>query len=434
MTRDPLDRVLRDLGRLYQVRRIYPGGNRQLRKAADQAARSLTELGAPVRLGLLGDQVVAEDRVMESPPGALVGLLHALGALGAEGLHVDPGASAEELEAWIEGVVAGRCEPTPHVRAGSFRLESVAVVESATPSATSASWARWIPQVQESLGELARRKADGLALARDIVGGIAGSLALGAELPGIAQALRVHDGYTFSHALNVCVVSAAMARALGAAPETVQAVALAALCHDVGKEAVPPEILNKETPLTEEERQTLSRHPLEGARILLEAGVEDPLLPVVACQHHRGADGSGYPRGPAWARVHPASLLVAVADVYDALRTERPYRPARTLSETLTVMWTDARRGRLHGTYFSVLVRQLGAIGSGCVVRLSDGRSAEVVRPGGSDPFRPVVAVEGGRPLDLDRERRIRIVALERACGNLPPGGGPAEGASSPSP
>jgi len=97
----------------------------------------------------------------------------------------------------------------------------------------------------------------------------------------------------------------------------------------------------------------MEAHPSHGARLLLEIpGVqsENPLLPVVAYQHHMGADQAGYPRLPASLkphRIHSVSLLIAVTDVFDALRTVRPYRPALSIAKATTILLKDAMAGKL---------------------------------------------------------------------------------------
>ena len=178
---------------------------------------------------------------------------------------------------------------------------------------------------------------------------IVARLAIGRELFEPIRELKNFDDYTFTHALNVCVLSSALARALRVSEEMVNAIAMAALCHDLGKKEVPKEILNYKGPLEPNERLLMEKHPSFGARLLLDIpGVEstNPLLPVVAYQHHMGADQSGYPkiqgRLPQYT-LHFASLLVAVADVYDALRTVRPYRPALTVAKACN----DSNQGRL---------------------------------------------------------------------------------------
>ena len=130
----------------------------------------------------------------------------------------------------------------------------------------------------------------------------------------------------------------------------------------------------------------MEKHPCFGAQLLLDIpGVEstNPLLPVVAYQHHMGIDQSGYPRVqgrfPQYT-LHFASSLIAVADVYDALRTVRPYRPAMTVAKASTILIRDAVSGKLHKEYVSSFLLLLNVLAAGRRVVLSDGSRGIIVR------------------------------------------------------
>ncbi|MBI5016661.1 MAG: HD domain-containing protein [Deltaproteobacteria bacterium] len=411
MTRDLLDRFLRDLGAFYRARLMYPAGNDQVVRAAERAAVSLSAWGQRVRIAWMGQDLLVEDRTLADPPAALRALLERLAAAGREGVHLDPEAGAEELEAWIECVLGGDVDHWAghHIRVGSLLLDKTQA-STARLTRAAAGYLSLIPQVQEALSDLSQEKAGGLTRAREIVRAIASQLATGEELVNPIRDLKTHDDYTFTHALNVCVISAAMCRSLGLGKAFVDAISLAALCHDVGKEKVPPEILNKRGALDPEEKALMDRHPVEGAALLMNLPeAVDPLLPVVAYEHHLGADGSGYPAHPARRRAHPASLLVAVADVYDALRTVRTYQEPRSAAEAVSVMLERGRSGVLQETFLGVFARLLGVLRPSDPVILSDGRRARVQRRRDHDPLRPVVDAEGGGVVDLARSRDLWI-------------------------
>jgi putative nucleotidyltransferase with HDIG domain len=138
--------------------------------------------------------------------------------------------------------------------------------------------------------------------------------------------LRRFDQYTTSHALNVSVLAIALAEALGADGVTVRAYGVAGLLHDLGKVRVPREVLLKPGALTAEELEIIRRHPADGARLILSRETRLDVAAAVAYEHHLLIDGGGYPARWQNRRCHPASALVHVCDVYDALRTTRPYR------------------------------------------------------------------------------------------------------------
>ena len=140
--------------------------------------------------------------------------------------------------------------------------------------------------------------------------------------------LREFDEYTTTHSLNVSVLTMALAEHLGLGKRDVRAFGVAGLLHDLGKVRIPKEILNKPGKLTDEEREVMQRHPADGARVIIASDRELDLAAAVAYEHHIMIDGGGYPHRHYRRECHRASLLVHVCDVYDALRTHRPYRAA----------------------------------------------------------------------------------------------------------
>ena len=140
--------------------------------------------------------------------------------------------------------------------------------------------------------------------------------------------LREFDEYTTTHSLNVAVLTMALAESVGLSSDDVRTFGIAGLLHDLGKVNVPTDILNKPGKLTDEERRIMQNHPTDGARLILESGRRLDLAAAVAHEHHIMINGHGYPKCHYPRDCHKASKLIHVCDVYDALRTRRPYRDA----------------------------------------------------------------------------------------------------------
>ena len=151
--------------------------------------------------------------------------------------------------------------------------------------------------------------------------------AIGQSLLGLANALEAKDPYTRGHSERVGRWSRRIAMGLGLAPETVQTIAQAGLLHDIGKIGVPESILLKAGALDEREWALMRRHPVIGSQIVAPfeclAGAA-----VVIRHHHERHDGSGYPDGLAGNAIPLGARIVAAADIFDALTTDRPYRAA----------------------------------------------------------------------------------------------------------
>ncbi len=155
--------------------------------------------------------------------------------------------------------------------------------------------------------------------------------------------MRDFDQYTTTHAMNVAVLSMGLAETLGLSAREVRAYGIAGLLHDLGKVRVPAELLRKPGALTTEERSILQRHTVEGAKLILEGSQRQELCAVVAFEHHIMIDGGGYPARHTRRDCHHASVLVHVCDVFDALRTHRPYRVA--IAQDAIVRYIEKRAG-----------------------------------------------------------------------------------------
>lgn len=157
----------------------------------------------------------------------------------------------------------------------------------------------------------------------------------------------MHDAETGEHIDRMASVAAFLGRKVGLDRDRVLLLRVAAPMHDVGKIATPDGILRKQGPLTPEEREEMQRHTTVGYQILADSESELlHLAATIALTHHERWDGGGYPQGLAGERIPIEGRITAVADVFDALLSDRCYRPAMSVEEAVTVM----EEGR--GTHF----------------------------------------------------------------------------------
>jgi len=150
--------------------------------------------------------------------------------------------------------------------------------------------------------------------------------------------LRQMDEYTFTHSINVCILNLAQGMSLGFEGQLLHDIGVAALLHDVGKQFVPEEILNKPGALDEEEWEYVLQHSLRGAEYLLNNPGIPRLAVLSAFEHHMKYDMSGYPKVPPGWRTNICSQITMVSDFFDALRTKRAYKDARDFLETAGIM------------------------------------------------------------------------------------------------
>jgi HD-GYP domain-containing protein (c-di-GMP phosphodiesterase class II) len=147
-------------------------------------------------------------------------------------------------------------------------------------------------------------------------------------IKSLLSALRSHDPYTYRHSLRTVRLSLLLGRACGVATHAhLRVLSLGALAHDLGKILIPGEVLHKEERLTADEWEAVRRHPLDGARMLVGVAASEGVCRVAA-EHHERWDGQGYPAGLSGERIDFNARVVAVADAFDAMTSERAYGPA----------------------------------------------------------------------------------------------------------
>lgn len=151
--------------------------------------------------------------------------------------------------------------------------------------------------------------------------------------------INSHDFYTYAHSVNVGILGVALAKTLfNSSDHDLHALGVGFFLHDLGKVNIDPQIINKPAKLTEQEMREMRRHPAHGYKILLETKQLTREAKLIVLQHHERFDGSGYPRGLRKEEIHIYARLCSLADVYDALTSERPYRGKLPPFEALKLM------------------------------------------------------------------------------------------------
>ena len=202
--------------------------------------------------------------------------------------------------------------------------------------------------------------------------------------------IKNKDNYTSEHSVNVSILSIILGRSAGLQRAHLEEVGLAGLLHDVGKVLTPDEILNKPERLTDEEFLIMRMHPSQGRDILDTAeGLNRPILDV-AHQHHERLNGTGYPRG---LRVNDLGLytrIVAIADTYDAITSDRVYGKGRPNLEAYQIL-RAASGSHYDETLVAKFLDTIGVYPPGTAVQLRNGQFGIVVRRNPAYPLRPLV-------------------------------------------
>lgn len=231
--------------------------------------------------------------------------------------------------------------------------------------------------------------------------------------------LRAHDMYTFAHSVNVAMLSALLATLLGFSKEKISDLTMGALLHDLGKTVVPQDILNKPSRLTDQEFTVIKNHPVAGSDKIL--GLNIPraeTIAIVARQHHEKINGTGYPDKRAGNNIHPYGRIAAIADVYDALTSERPYKKGYAPSVAHHIM-VNCSPGHFDEEFLHLFFQNVAIYPVGTVVATSIGHGI-VRHTEFGNTERPVVCIfadKDRRPLkktfdiDLSEEKKFEITS-----------------------
>lgn len=200
------------------------------------------------------------------------------------------------------------------------------------------------------------------------------------------------DEYTFQHSVSVAVYSLLMGRELGYNNTKMQMLAMGTLLHDIGKVLLDPSILYKTQNLSADEYEYVKQHPLAGYQMLRRNSNLPEASIQIAYTHHERLDGSGYPRGLKEEQLSEFSRIAAIADVYDALTTDRCYRGRWPSHKVIDLLIKNS------GTEFSpdlvhLFIQQIAVYPNGSMVRLSDGTIGLVKDQNKNVPLRPVIRV-----------------------------------------
>lgn len=373
--RQELFAVILDLAQTIQAAAIYPEHHQRvqllLTRLHNRIGRAAAAVGT-IHVGIIGDHfVIDEFPFLEMNP-AMGKLLRDLREKGIEKFSIREGLTFGEMKRFIFFLVTGKddasgkkWERISYGTIQTIRGEETApeFVDGSLPRSHLLFGAADV--LKDLLRSLAHeRSGASLSQGRDIVASVMKGIRQDAFLIHRLMRLQSHDDYTVTHSLNVCSIVVAQARMLGIPEEHLQEIGLAAMLHDIGKEMVPPEILQKPGKIDASEFARMAEHPVLGANVLRKIDCGSDLPMIVCYEHHIKYDRSGYPKTSWREPLHPASCMTQIADVFDALRTYRPYRETLSLETTLSIM--DRGRGaEFDPIYYDNFLRTLFAVQAG---------------------------------------------------------------------
>jgi len=374
---DPI-RFLVSFGQAVSTMALYNDGHPARERAVDRSYQSLQDLQRDdpcPRFSFLGEETIYQDTALRELGDWEWGIR--LAQAGVQRIEFDKNVGREQYEEFLEEMMARitlsvidtsetRTTRPTGIKIGALGIRGekkdqeslVAPVPVATISYSLGEEAESIQSMHRNVMERGRLP---LAEAEAVVRSL--SMAMHGDQQMILPLLQLRefDEYTTTHSLNVSVLVMALTESMELSQADVRAFGIAGLLHDLGKVHIPLDILNKPGKLTDQERQVMQQHPVAGAKLIIESGRKLDLAAAVAHEHHIMINGQGYPTRHYHRPCHKASNLVHVCDVYDALRTKRPYRDAWEAERVLT--YIEERAGTEFepeiATHFVKMMRKL---------------------------------------------------------------------------
>jgi putative nucleotidyltransferase with HDIG domain len=352
-------------------------------------------------IGFIGDECVVDSTRLPRGSASLIAFARDLRDRGIEKITLTRGLSRAEV-GHLVAAFTDRTSPVPLPERLSARgVRHVAlgriVVDEVNDDQAGIAAARRVygtaVETAETLWNAAKAgEQPDPGAARKIIDGLARLVTQDRTSLMALTALKKYDNYTFTHMVNVSALAMAQARALNIDGPLLREFGFAALMHDIGKVNTPLEVLNKPGKLTNEEFDIMKRHVVDGAHILRRTPEMPALAPIVAFEHHLKQDLSGYPEKIGSRKLNLCTMIVSIADVFDALRSNRPYREGMATVRIRSIMGEQGNPA-FNQVLLKRFVNLMGLFPVGNLVRLAGGEIAVVTAEHPTDPFRPQVKI-----------------------------------------
>ena len=413
------DDLVRRLAAAIRGATLYSPGHPLVQRGVDALVGlcgTLCQKTDTIVIGFIGDEVVVNAERLPRSAAALVGFARDMREREIEKVTIQRGVTREELRAFIFELPERRAALPLATRLQQKGVTRIVIgrlsIEEGEEPETGVIAAQKIygtaVETAEQLWQAAKAgdKPDPAA-ARMIIDSLA-KLVGGDRTSLMAlTALKKYDNYTFTHMVNVSVLAMAQARSLNMDGTLLREFGFAALMHDIGKVETPQEVLNNPGKLSKEEFEIMQRHVVDGAHILRRTPEMPALAPIVAFEHHLRQDLSGYPANIGHRNLNLCTQIVSIADVYDALRSNRVYReglPSDRIKSIMGKKDDPAFNQRLLRRFINLI----GLYPVGTLVRLSTEHIGVVTHEHPTDPFRPQVKLVRDRDgAELEEARLV---------------------------
>lgn len=222
--------------------------------------------------------------------------------------------------------------------------------------------------------------------------------------------MRLDDDSVYSHCLNVALIARMIGKWLKLPKEEMDILTLCGLFHDIGKTAIPDEILNKPGKYTDEEFALIKQHPLFSYKLLKNLPI-DERIKKAALQHHERCDGSGYPQGLTTDDIDDYAEIIAIADVYDAMTAARSYRSPLCPFQAIDMFEKDGLQ-KYRPKYILTFLNRIANTYQNNRVLLNNGQSANIVMINSKHLTRPMIQLDDGSVIDMLSHSELEITKI----------------------
>ena len=430
--------LVRHLMAAVNGRRIYPPRHPALDRTLSRIEQALHHLMVSrdeVQLGVLGNHLLADGLPWEEQEEPLSLLSQELRSRKIDKLTFQRGFTRTDLDCLLEVLCGDQASPgtllpesvpvadllagrgVSRIRVGHLNLEAQ---ESAALGAAAPSERGAYEDAVSGLSDAMDCASTGRFIrTRQIITLVESLMEHLARDPApmlMLSTLRGHSEYTYTHIVNVTILTIAQAQVLTDDPEIIREYGIPAMMHDMGKVKIPKEILDSRARLSEADFELIRRHPIESLHLLRESpGVSDLAL-IVAFEHHRRFDLTGYPVLPLPLPQHFATRVVTLADAYDAMRSNRSYQREVPPEQALQIL--QQQSGKMFDPVLvRTFIRMMGAFPPGTRVRLDTGEEAMALKANPEDPFRPIVRLVEGKSSEGERLKLVNLAERDPKTG-----------------
>jgi HD-GYP domain-containing protein (c-di-GMP phosphodiesterase class II) len=300
---------------------------------------------------IVDDELLWDGTALKGKASQLQSFARELRTAGIESISFHKGISRSEITQFLKTLASSQVDTLPssaHLKLGRLRLrcsESELDPLPELPEPDQQRVAEFLslrdekyPQVREVSHRIARHQSFDIKGVEDVVATFVRGFVHNINPIRLLTQMKVVDEYTYTHMVNVCILTMSQAESLGFPAGYLFQIGVAAILHDAGKLFIPSEILNKPGKLTNEERRIVETHSLRGASFILKHGTFPKLAVLGALEHHIKYDGTGYPAISTPYQPNLISQMIAIADVFDAMRTRRSYKEPKPVKDIVDVL------------------------------------------------------------------------------------------------